>query len=164
MSRDITRFVSMLKLEPFMVIMAFVLHMKITPLDLLLQDKLCKHKYNMSDNFCINLYDIDDTDTDHKYKTLVLSDVVTYKMWVKVIIYVPGNVISLFLGSWSDRYVPARKIIMLCASFAMFIENLVNALGSYYFWLGDYNSQGLLLLHRIIFHRIIYFSIWNLII
>ena len=140
MSAEMTKFVSMLKLEPFMVIMAFVLHMKITPLDLLLQDKLCKHKYNMSDHFCANLSDIDETDVNHIYKTLVLSDVVTYKMWVKMIIYVPGNVMSLFLGSWSDRYMPARKIIMLCASFAMFIENLVNALNSYYFWLGKYTD------------------------
>ena len=126
-------FISMLRVELFMLLMMFVYCLKRTPLDMLIQDKLCMHKYNQSQSFCERLSSIDENDDNFEYKTLILSDAVKYNMYSTLITFLPGIVWSLFLGSWTDRYLKGRKVILLVAAITQSIENLINAFGSYYF-------------------------------
>ena len=127
------KFLSMLKLEFYMGIIAIVFYMKTTPLDVLIQDKICKLKYNMSDDFCLQLSSIDEEDDNYHYKNQILSDVVNFKSYQNLIYYIPGTIWSLFLGSWCDRYTKAKKWILLIGAITTAIECLMNAINSYYF-------------------------------
>jgi hypothetical protein len=48
------KFLTLLRVEPFVIFLGFCLSLRRTPLDLLIQDKLCRLKYNLSENFCRN--------------------------------------------------------------------------------------------------------------
>ena len=133
---EILKFVSMLKVEPFVIMVMAIFYLKATPLELLQQDKLCKFKYNMTEDFCWNLATIEEDDENYHFKSMIINDVVTNKMYSYLISFIPGVIWSLFLGAWTDRYGKGRKVIMLVGALAQTIENLMNAFNSYYITTG----------------------------
>ncbi len=90
MGGDALKFGSMLKLEPFVMLIIFVYYLKMTPLDLLQQDKLCRLKYEMPSIFCWNLSSITKDDDNYPIKSKILSDTVDYKMYSYLITFIPG--------------------------------------------------------------------------
>jgi hypothetical protein len=125
--------VTLLKVEPYLVLTAFCLQMRRTPLDLLIQDKLCRQKYNMSVEFCTNLPQIKESENNYNIKTLVLGDAVQYNMYHTLMQFCPSIVWSLFLGVWTDKYIKGRKIILLVSAITASIEAAINTLNAYYF-------------------------------
>ncbi|CAG2181053.1 unnamed protein product, partial [Oppiella nova] len=69
-----------------------------TPLDLLLQDKLCVNNYSLSRYFCYNLY------------------IPVIILW------------ALFLGHWTDEYGNGRKAIFIVGSFIQCLEAIISLL------------------------------------
>ncbi len=132
------KFLSLLRVEPFVIFLGFCLSMRRTPLDLLIQDKLCRLKYNLSENFCTDLPNMKESDKDFKYKTLVLGDAVQYNMYHTIIIFCPGIVWALFLGAWIDKYIHGRKVIILLGALTQSIEAATHAFNAYYFDLSEF--------------------------
>ena len=56
---------------------------------------------------------------------------VTFKSYQNLIYYIPGTIWSLFLGSWCDRYVKAKKWIMVIGAITTAAENLINCVNSF---------------------------------
>ncbi|CAG2105176.1 unnamed protein product [Medioppia subpectinata] len=127
------RFLSLLRVEPFMIILAFSQYFRRTPLEVLIQDKLCRNRYNMSEEFCLQLPYMSDVETGHEIKTLILSDAVKYNMYHTWITMAPGIVWSIFLGPWIDKYINGRKAIFIIGSITQSLEAAMNALNSYFF-------------------------------
>ncbi len=131
--KRILKFVTLLRVEPYMVLIAFCFQMRETPLNLLIQDKLCRQKYNMSVEFCTNLQEMKESEKNYKIKTLVLGDAVQYNMYHTLMQFCPGIVWSLFLGAWIDKYINGRKTIFLIGAITSSIEAAINTLNAYYF-------------------------------
>ncbi len=131
--KRILKFVTLLRVEPYMVLIAFCFQMRQTPLNLLIQDKLCRQKYNMSVEFCTNLQEMKESEKNYKIKTLVLGDAVQYNMYHTLMQFCPGLVWSLFLGAWIDKYINGRKTIFLIGAITSSIEAAINTLNAYYF-------------------------------
>jgi hypothetical protein len=107
--------------------------MKQTPLNLLIQDKLCRQKYNMSVEFCTNLPQIKESDENYNIKSLVLGDAVQYNMYHTLMQFCPGIVWALFLGTWTDKYIRGRKTIFIIGAITASIEAAINTMNAYYF-------------------------------
>ncbi len=131
--KRILKFVTLLRVEPYLVLIAFCFQMRQTPLNLLIQDKLCRQKYNMSVEFCTNLQEMKESEKNYKIKTLVLGDAVQYNMYHTLMQFCPGIVWSLFLGAWIDKYINGRKVIFLISAMTASIEAAINTLNAYYF-------------------------------
>ncbi len=131
--KRVLKFITLLRVEPYMVFIAFCLMLRKTPLDLLIQDKLCRQKYNMTVEFCTNLPDMKETEKNYEIKTLVLADAVQFNMYHTLMQFCPGIVWSLFLGAWIDKYINGRKTIFLIGAITSSIEAAINTLNAYYF-------------------------------
>ncbi|CAG2167426.1 unnamed protein product [Oppiella nova] len=127
------RFISLLRVEPFMIILAFSSYFRRTPLEVLIQDKLCRNRYNMSEEFCLELAYMSDVETGHEIKTQILSDAVKYNMYHTWITMAPGIMWSIFLGPWIDKYINGRKAIFIIGSITQALEAAMNAIMSYFF-------------------------------
>ncbi len=130
-------FISLLKIELFLFVFVFCVSLKKVPLNQLIQDKLCRLKYNMSEQFCINLSQMKKTDKYYEFKSIILGDGVQYNMYHTLITVCPAIVWSLFLGSWIDNYKNGRKVIFLMGSLCFALESFMNAINSYFFHLSE---------------------------
>ena len=130
------RFVWLLRVEPYMLVFATFQYFRSTPLEVLIQDKLCRNKYNMSEEFCLNLPFMKDNEPDSDIRSSILSDAVLYNSYHQWITMTPGVTWALFLGPWIDKYARARKIIFIVSSFTQMMEYVLNTINSYYFSLG----------------------------
>src|SRR5208282_3372103 len=120
-------FIKLLRTEFFMLIFAFCFSLRKTPLDQLIQDKLCRHKYNMSQDFCTNLPEMKKDHKFYEYKSQILTDAVQYNMYHTLITVCPAIVWSLFLGAWIDNYKHGTKVIFIISSITAGLESFMNA-------------------------------------
>jgi len=132
-------FIKLLKIEFFTFIFILCFSLKKTPLDQLIQDKLCRLKYKLSVEFCEHLPETKNSDEFYEYKSLILSDAVQYNMYQTLIITCPAILLSLFLGSWIDNYKYGRKIIFLITSMTAGLEAFINSINAYFFDLSIIN-------------------------
>ncbi len=132
-------FIKLLRIEFFILIFAFCYSLKKTPLDQLIQDKLCRHKYNMSQDFCANLPEMKKDHKFYEYKSQILTDAVKYNMYHTLITVCPAIVWSLFLGAWIDNYKHGLKVIFIISSMTAGLESFMNAINSYLFDLSEYS-------------------------
>ena len=137
MFKKILIFVKLLKIEFYTFIFILCYSLKKTPLDQLIQDKLCRLEYNLSVQFCEFLPEMKNDDEFYEYKSLILGDAVQYNMYQTLIITCPAILLSLFLGSWIDCYKNGRKAIFLIASMTAGLEALINANNAYFFHLSE---------------------------
>ena len=86
------RFVSLLRVEVFMYFKALSLYIRLTPLDLLTQDKICANKYNLSRDTCKYLSSLTQNETGYEFKSKILSEAVEYNMYKNIIQYAPSIV------------------------------------------------------------------------
>jgi len=131
-------FVKLLKAEFFTFIFMFCYLLRKTPLDQLIQDKLCRLKYNLSVEFCENLPQMKKSDESYEYKSLILGDAVQYNMYHTLITTCPAILWSLFLGGWIDNYKNGKKAIFLIGSLTAGLETFMNAINAYYFNLSKF--------------------------
>jgi hypothetical protein len=122
-----------------MLIYAFFFSLRKAPLNQLIQDKLCRHKYNMSQDFCKNLPEMKKIHEFYEYKSQILSDAVQYNMYHTLITTCPAIFWSLFLGAWIDNYKHGRKAIFIIGSITASLESFLNAVNSYLFDLSEYS-------------------------
>ncbi|CAG2102357.1 unnamed protein product [Medioppia subpectinata] len=127
------RFVSLLRLEPYIVLFTAFYFVKRNALDVLIQDKICVHKYNMPEDFCYHLASIKKNDTNAHIKTDILADAVMYNTYQQLLTQPLSIIWSLFLGTWVDKYPKGRKWIFIIAAVTQAMEAAINACNSYFF-------------------------------
>ena len=127
------RFISLLKVEVLMFVLTFSFYFKRTPLEVLIQDKLCRNDYNLSQEFCYRLPYLTKIDSDYEMKDKILSEAVKYKMYQSIINNLPTFLWPLFMGAWIDNYRAARKIILIIGAVTHCMEAVINFFNCYYF-------------------------------
>jgi ABC-type sugar transport system permease subunit len=132
-------FIKLLRIEFFILLFTFCFSMRKTPLDQLIQDKLCRHKYNLSQDFCTNLPEMKKDHKFYEFKSQILSDAVQYNMYHTLITTCPAIVWSLFYGAWIDNYKHGRKVIFLICSITAALESFMDAINAYFFYLSEYS-------------------------
>lgn len=80
------KFIKILRVEPFLFLMAFQMSLKDTSSHQLFQDKICRIWYNTTDDYCHDLQEIWEYDSfgDH-YKSRILTDVAQFGNYMKII-------------------------------------------------------------------------------
>ena len=78
----------------------------------LIQDKFCLNNYNKSRQYCIELKETKANGQEDDTVNNILADVATFSSYTLIISTLPGFFYVLFIGSWIDQYIHARKIIL----------------------------------------------------
>jgi hypothetical protein len=125
---QIISFLNNLRLEPFLFIFVFVMMLRRVPQDQILQDKICIQKYNLPHDFCYKLPTFNETtDPRYHYKSQILGDSTQFNMYLTLVATLPSVFWSLFFGSWTDKYAPAKKILLLIGGLSYTIEGVLLA-------------------------------------
>lgn len=113
--------------ELYLFVYFFSTYLKYTPTTQLAQDKICKFKYNQSDEYCIQLSKVDlgsEKDSQH-LKNLILTESAQFSLYATLVSTLPSLFLCLVLGSWCDNYIDGRKILMIVGSVGVAIETII---------------------------------------
>ena len=131
--KRVLEFISLLNVEPFIFFHIINSSLKKVPTDQLIQDKICLFKYHLKADYCLNLPEMSaDDDVLHK-KSTILAELTEYSLYTTLISTVPMLLASLLVGSWTDKYVSAKKALFIAGAVTGIIESLI-LLGNVYFY------------------------------
>jgi hypothetical protein len=106
----------------------------------LIQDKICKFNYNQTDHFCRKLSKIGQNENDSQQeldlKSTILVLVSKFHMYYLGLSFLPSVFVCLFIGSWCDRYIYGRKILLLVGAVGISMEDIIKIYMSVRFDLG----------------------------
>ncbi|XP_054152853.1 proton-coupled folate transporter-like [Oppia nitens] len=102
--------------------------MKSVPAMQLAQDKLCLYHYQMPGNYCREFSQMPSDPT----KLAILADFGNFQIYGILVIYLPSFIMALFIGSWSDKYLSAKKLIMINSAIAIILESIILILCDYF--------------------------------
>jgi hypothetical protein len=126
-------FLCLLRVEPYLFLFYFFFSVKRVPLDQLIQDKICFQKYNLSRDYCLELPHMNsESDYLHK-KSLILGDVTQFSIYSSIITTIPTLIAALFIGSWADKYIKAKKYLLIAGAISGVCEALILVWSSVYF-------------------------------
>lgn len=131
--RSFVNFFRLLTVEPISFLNIFLFVFKSLPLDQMIQDKLCLHKHNMTPNYCQALPTMKAEDDVYSMKSTILGDVTTFKLYSNILITLPSFFVAMFIGPFIDRYPPAKKQLLIIASFVSLTEGIILCVNSYFF-------------------------------
>ncbi|CAG2105249.1 unnamed protein product [Medioppia subpectinata] len=108
------------------------------PIDQLIQDKICRVEYRLAANYCRQLSTLSADDDYLHMKSQILADGSTFTIYQILILTLPSVLATLFIGSWTDTYIKAKKAILIAGAVAAVCEAVMLCLNSYYFDLSQY--------------------------
>jgi F0F1-type ATP synthase assembly protein I len=118
-------FLFLLRVEPYLFLFYFFFCVKKVPLDQLIQDKICFQKYNLSYDYCLKLPQMkSESDYLHK-KSVILGDVTQFSVYSSLITTIPTVIAALFIGSWTDKYIKAKKYLLIAGAISGICEALI---------------------------------------
>lgn len=135
---------SSLRIEPFAFL--FVLSTALSDISTaqLVQDKICLHKYNQTQEFCIGISAIKTGSNGeplaNNTKSLILADLAQFNIYITLIGSLPSFFYVLFIGSWTDNYIHGRKISLLLGTLGYAGAYAGYLLNSIKFELGNYKQ------------------------
>lgn len=113
-----------LKVEPFLCLYMFSYSLSSISISQLIQDKLCRLTYGQSSEYCLEINSQEfDHSSDH-IKSAILTDSSYISLYRMIITTIPCVIWSLFIGSWSDKYIDGRKLIMCFGTIGAFLESM----------------------------------------
>lgn len=118
-------FVSLLRVEPFLLLLVFQYNIKRVPSDQLLQDKICVQMYNTTTDYCHSVPSMKPEDDKLGFKSLILKDTNQFNLYINLLVTIPCVIIQFFIGSWVDKYIHGKKTLMLLGSMAGTIEGVI---------------------------------------
>jgi len=121
-----TAFLNLLRLEVFFLSFFFVMLVRKLPQDTMIQDKICRQKYNLSEKFCWDLPEFDnESHPDYHFKSEILGDATQYTMYTTIVATIPSVILLLFMGSWTDKYIHANKCLMFVGALSFAVESVI---------------------------------------
>jgi MFS-type transporter involved in bile tolerance (Atg22 family) len=73
-----------------------------------------------------------ESDYLHK-KSLILGDVTQFSIYSSIITTIPTLIAALFIGSWADKYIKAKKYLLIAGAISGVCEALILVWSSVYF-------------------------------
>ena len=111
-----------LKVEPFLCLYMFSYSLSSIAISQLIQDKLCRFTYEQSAKYCLEINSQEFDHSSDRIKSRILTDSSYISLYRMIISTIPCVIWSLFIGSWSDKHIHGRKIIMIFGTFGAFLE------------------------------------------
>ena len=122
--------IKQLRVEPFMFLLLFAGAVSNVTLSLLVQDKICVLEFKQSNDYCINLNKLDSND-DIQSEILVLST--KFSLYSTIIGMIPSVLWSVFIGSWCDKYIHGRKVLLCATALGGMLDTILVMINAYYF-------------------------------
>lgn len=132
-SKRLFMFLSFLRLEVFVLFYMFTYYIKRVPLEQLVQDKICLQYYNLSSDYCTKLPELSRDNDIGGFKSKILKEATQFNFYHTIIATCPSVIWSLFIGSWMDKYVHARKILLIVSAIGAFSEVVLIGLNAFMF-------------------------------
>ncbi|CAG2106821.1 unnamed protein product [Medioppia subpectinata] len=104
----------------------FVLTLKGVPGAQLVEDKLCLLNYNLNSSYCLWLPVMNETQDILGKKSAILAESTNYLLYATLILTIPSILTSVFIGAWTDRYQPAKKMLLIVGGLSGVLEALIN--------------------------------------
>lgn len=114
-----------LHVEPFVLFFVLAASTKAITQTQLLQDKLCVDTFNQTRDFCLNLNRLNLTADEERLKSQILAWLSQYRFYEMVVARLPRLLWPLCVGSWSDKWIHGRKVMMAAASFGTLLEIVI---------------------------------------
>jgi MFS-type transporter involved in bile tolerance (Atg22 family) len=129
-----------LKIEPYVFL--FILSTQISEITStqLIQDKICLFKYNRSAIYCAQINDEKPNSVGDNIKSKILSDLAQYIIYRTIIASLPSILLSLFIGSWTDKYIHGRKVLLCLVSLGYAVQFALLLWNAIEFELGIYQQ------------------------
>lgn len=126
-------FLALMNVEPVLFAMMFFFSLKRTPTDQLIQDKICLLKYGAPPNYCLALPRMKPDDDYLHIKSAVLEDTTRFSMYHTLTTTIPSLIAGLLIGSWTDRYQNAKKVLMIAGAISAVLEAAIMVANAYFF-------------------------------
>ena len=126
-----TSLLSQLKVEPFIFIYMFTYSLSSVPITQLAQDKLCRFEYHKNSYYCVNINS--QQNYNDPIKSRILADVSYFYLYRTMVSTFPCVIWSLFIGSWSDKYIHGRKVLMCAGAIGAILETIILMINAYSF-------------------------------
>src|SRR5438105_2614837 len=110
--KEIVEFVKILSFEPLIFLFALSVSFNKVSFIQLVQDKLCVGDFNQSRYYCIHMNDGNLTIEQEAIKSKILVRSSQFTMYNSIISTLPRILWSISIGSWLDKYVHGRKVMI----------------------------------------------------
>ena len=131
--RRIVDFLSLMNVEPVLFTVMFMFALKRTPTDQLIQDKICLFKYNATADYCLRLPRMKPEEDFMHIKSPILEEVTRFSLYHTLCTTVPSLLAALFIGSWTDKYLHAKKALLMACIIGGFLEAAICAANAYFY-------------------------------
>ncbi|CAG2106820.1 unnamed protein product, partial [Medioppia subpectinata] len=111
----------------------FVMSLKGVPTGQLVEDKLCLFKYRQNVSYCLQLAKMTEMEDTVGLKLPILTEMTKLTLYATLILTIPSILASLFIGAWTDRYQPAKKILLIVGAVCGAVDAVANMLNVYYY-------------------------------
>jgi len=126
---EVLEVVKMLKIEPFIFITVFAYGISSVVSGLFLQDKLCRLTFNQTVDFCTNINEI----KSDPIKDEILTKSADLNLIKTIIHTIPMVLWSLLMGSWTDKYIHGRKVLMMASCLSAMTSSGLYIMNALYF-------------------------------
>ena len=125
--------VKQLRVEPFIFLHLFAMTASQVTQSQLIQDKICVLEFNQTNHYCMNLHQLDPNSNQSDTQSQILVRLTELNLYITLINKLPVLIWSLFIGSWCDKYIHGRKILMCFAAIGSIIDIILFMINSFFF-------------------------------
>lgn len=105
---SVWKFLATLRVEPLAFVGIFAMLTKQLAFQQMIQDKICLQRYQESEDTCLFLSESSSPNKNH-----ILSDVTAFLTARELLGLIPSILTTVYIGAWCDKFISARRIIIL---------------------------------------------------
>ena len=128
-------FVKQLRVEPFIFFHMFATSASEVIQSQLIQDKICVLEFNQTNDYCMELHELDMNSNKSETQSQILVRLTHLNLYTTLINTFPVLIWSLFIGSWCDKYIHGRKILMCFAAIGSILDMILLMINAFFFTL-----------------------------
>ena len=125
--------VKQLRVEPFIFFHMFAITASQVTQSQLIQDKICVLEFNQTNDYCMNLNQLDMNSNQLDTQSKILVRLTQLNLYTTFINTFPVLIWSLFIGSWCDKYIHGRKILMCFAAIGSILDMILLMINAFSF-------------------------------
>ena len=130
---EVVFFISQLRVEPFIFLNVFATAASQITQSQLIQDKICVLEFNQTSDYCMNFNDLEMNSNESDIRSQILVRLTNLNLYTTLIYTFPVLIWSLFVGSWSDKYIHGRKILICFAAIGLILDMILLMLNAFFF-------------------------------
>ena len=128
-------FIKQLRVEPFIFFYMFATSASEVIQSQLIQDKICVFEFNQTNDYCMDLHELDMNSNKSETQSQILVRLTQLNLYTTLINTFPVLIWSLFIGSWCDKYIHGRKILMCFAAIGSILDMILLMINAFFFTL-----------------------------